>query len=384
MGARIPRVTSVAGEPIAPPILSAVRARWGPALRTVCAAVAVSASSVVSVPASAQGPPSTPAVRGDVILLLGTKGGPDLSRDHSEPATVLIVDGRPYLIDCGIGTMRRLLEAGVPSPTIRTIFLTHDHPDHALGLVDVLANDFNGADATGGRSATGPFTIYGPPQTAPLVAAAWRFIRIPYAIFAAEHLGSGTLADPFRVHVVDRDGLVYQDDLIRVTAAENTHYRLMPARDRARMKSYAYRFETPYGVIVFTGDTGPSAAVERLAAGADVLVSEVEDLDAITRAVRARAGAALMEHLRDEHLPMDSLGALATQARVKAVLLHHYVPPEDSATYVAGVERRYAGPVFAGRDLARYCLGPAGTDAGGRAPGGPVGAGAVGALRPCP
>jgi ribonuclease BN (tRNA processing enzyme) len=334
-------------------------------------AAAVAGVPAMSTPVAAQtGSPS--ATRGDVILPLGTKGGPDLSRDHAEPATVLIVDGRPYLIDCGIGTMRRLLEAGVRSPSIRTIFLTHDHPDHVLGLADVMANDFNSVDPTGPGGPARTFAIYGPPQTPALVAGAWSFIRIPYGIFAAEHLGGGTLANPFRVHVVDRDGLVYQDDLIRVTAAENTHYRLMPAKDRAHMKSFAYRFETPYGVIVFTGDTGPSAAVERLAAGADVLVSEVEDLDAITRAVRARAGSALLAHLRDEHLPMDSLGALATRAHVKAVLLHHYVPPEDTATYVAGVKRTYTGPVFAGEDLARYCLGPA------------DGGAAAGALRPCP
>lgn len=214
-----------------------------------------------------------------------------------------------------------------------------------------------------------------------MVAAAWTFIRIPYGVFAAEHLGAGALANPFRAHVIARDGLVYQDDRIRVTAAENTHYRLMPARDRARMRSFAYRFETPYGVIVFTGDTGPSAAVERLAEGADVLVSEVEDLEAITRAVQpgpgasprqARAAAALIEHLRDEHLPMDTVGALASRAHVKAVLLHHYVPPEDTATYVAGVRRTYAGPVFAGEDLARYCLDAADSGA------------AAGALEPCP
>ena len=341
--------------------------------RRLLALLAAACVAAAALPgrAAAQAGSESPSPRGDEILLLGTKGGPDLSRDHSEPATLLLVDGRPYLIDCGIGTMRRLLEAGIRSPTIRTIFLTHDHPDHALGLVDVLANDFNRVDATGGPAATGTFAIYGPPQTPALVEAAWSFIRIPYGIFAAEHLGAGSLTNPFRVHDVDRDGPVYQDDRVRVTAAENTHYRLMSASDRARMKSFAYRFETPYGVIVFTGDTGPSDAVERLAHGADVLVSEVEDLDAIARAVqpgpgrpRPRGTAALLEHLRVEHLTMRAVGELATRAQVKAVLLHHYVPPEDAATYVAGVKRFYAGPIFTGEDLARYCLGPAAGGAG--------------------
>jgi ribonuclease BN (tRNA processing enzyme) len=47
------------------------------------------------------------------------------------------------LIDCGIGTMRRMLEAAVPSQTIETIFIAHNHPDNALGLVDVLAVDYD-------------------------------------------------------------------------------------------------------------------------------------------------------------------------------------------------------------------------------------------------
>jgi ribonuclease BN (tRNA processing enzyme) len=360
-----------------------VRRRGPGRVRASGAAIGVLVSAAVSGAVApgrgvAQARPRLAA--GAEIVLLGTKGGPDLSRDRSEPATLLIVDGRPYLIDCGIGTMRRLLAAGVPSPDIRTIFLTHDHPDHVLGLADVMANDLNGVEPTGGAAAAGTFAIYGPPPTAALVAAAWSFVRISYGVFAAEHLGGGTLGDPFRVHVIARDGLVYRDDLIRVTAAENTHYRLMPAQERARMKSDAYRFETPYGVIVFTGDTGPSEAVARLAAGADLLVSEVEDLDAIVRKVqpgpvsgRAQEGAAaLLAHLRLEHLTMRAVGELAFAAHAKAILLHHYVPPEDTATYLAGVKRYYTGPVFAGEDLARYCLGPAG--AGGAAP----------AVRPCP
>ena len=298
--------------------------------------------------------------KGDVILLLGTQGGPVLSERRSEPATLLIVDGRPYLIDCGIGTVRRMLDADVPSQTVGTIFLTHDHPDHALGLVDVLANDFLAVDF--GAGTRQEFSIYGPPETPALVRAAYDYIRIPYGIFAAEPLGASTLLNPFKVHVIDHDGLVYQDDKIRVTAAENTHYQLLPAKYHASMKSYSYRFQTPYGVIVFTGDTGESAAVETLAKGADVLVSEVEDLGAAENAERWPPGKSgktnvMAEHMRKEHLPMKTVGELASKAQVKAVILYHFVGGEDGPRFAAGVKQYYSGPVFAGEDLARYCLG---------------------------
>src|SRR5436305_6939227 len=59
------------------------------------------------------------------ILFLGTAGGPPLRLERSEPATLLIVDGRFYLLDCGIGTMRRMLEAHVAPEDVKKIFFTH-------------------------------------------------------------------------------------------------------------------------------------------------------------------------------------------------------------------------------------------------------------------
>jgi ribonuclease BN (tRNA processing enzyme) len=318
--------------------------------------------------------------KGAQILLLGTHGGPVLSERQSEPATLLIVDGRQYLIDCGIGTMRRMLDAGVKSDTIGTIFITHNHPDHALGIVDVLANDFLSVDFGVGLK---EFNIYGPPETPALVSAAYNYISIPYGVFAAEPLGASTLANPFKAHVVDHDGLVYKDDKIRVAAAENSHYHLMRSQYHAMMKSYSYRFETPYGAIVFTGDTGPSTAAEALAKGADVLISEVEDLEAVEEGEKSPAarpgnapgnGDVMAEHMRKEHLSFKALGELASKAQVKALVLYHYVGGEDGARFAAGVKQYYSGPVFAGEDLARYCLGAEGTGNGSRSS----------ALRLCP
>lgn len=321
----------------------------------------------------------TPAesAKGAQILLLGTQGGPRLSERRSEPATLLIVDGRPYLIDCGIGTARRMLDAGVQSQDIGTIFLTHNHPDHALGLVDVLANDFFGIYF---RDPQAPqeFSIYGPPETPALVSAAYNYIKIPYGVFAAEPLGASTLVNPFKAHVIDHDGVVFQDDKVKVTAAENTHYQLMRAKYHATMKSYAYRFETPYGSVVFTGDTGQSSALEALAKGADVLISEVEDLDVDAGntgrwPAKSGTGDVMAEHMQKEHLPMKAVGELASKAQVKAVILYHIIGGKGGAQFVAGVQQTYSGPVFAGEDLARYCLGPDSTSGGSKSD----------VLRPC-
>ncbi len=297
------------------------------------------------------------------LLFLGTAGGPPLRADRSEPATLLIVDGRRYLIDCGIGTARRLVKAGIASEMIGTIFFTHLHPDHTLGLADVLANDVQEKDAA---DAAHTINIYGPPQTKALVDAAYQYISIPYAVFAAEGgaLKGLPTTNPFAVHEVD-EGVIYQDDKIKVVAVENTHYALMPQGSRAIMKSYAYRFETPDGAIVFTGDTGPSEAVARLAGGADVLVSEVENFTAIDAFVDTMAQQnhwtparrnAFEAHMTKEHLDIKDVGQMAARAGVKAVLLYHW-DPSDPAAYLAGVAKYFPGAVFGTEDLQRYCLG---------------------------
>jgi ribonuclease BN (tRNA processing enzyme) len=301
------------------------------------------------------------------LVFLGTAAGPPLRLDRSEPATLLVVDGRPYLIDCGIGTMRRMLESGIASETIQTIFFTHLHADHDLGVADVMANDFFQLNLTG---STQSISVYGPPHTKELVDAAFHYISAGFQPFVLEPgairagLVNGQLKSPFVAHDIQHDGLIYQDDKIRVIAAENSHYALMSAEDRQHMKSYSYRIETPHGTIVFTGDTGPSEAVTRLANGADVLVAEAQDLIEASQFVQRVAernhwppqrAARMMAHMRQEHLDLPEVGKMAAAAQVKSVVLYHY-DPTDPAAYVAAIKKRFSGPVFASADRDEYCL----------------------------
>lgn len=313
-----------------------------------------------------------PAPHGTQILFLGTAGGPPLYEERSEPATLLIVDGRKYLIDCGIGTMQRMLQAGIPSEQVEQIFLSHLHSDHDLGLVDVMANDFFSLNSASGAGHM--IQIFGPPQTKELVDTAFHFIAISVRPFAAENPASypsnnGHLASPFVVHEVERVGTIFRDDKIRVIAAENTHYALMSAASRKQMKSYSYRFETAHGVIVFTGDTGPSDAVASMAKDADVFVAEAssldpEDLDRFVSLMAAQnqwspaRTKAFHAHMQREHLDAASIGKLASKAHVGSVLLYHYRPRDknDVAAYISGVKTYFPGPVFASADLDRYCL----------------------------
>lgn len=74
--------------------------------------------------------------------MLGTASqAPTRARNH---VSVLVrfdgVWGRlGLLVDCGEGTQRQLLHAGVPSSAVDAVCVTHAHGDHCMGLHGVLA-----------------------------------------------------------------------------------------------------------------------------------------------------------------------------------------------------------------------------------------------------
>ena len=65
------------------------------------------------------------------------------------------------------------------------------------------------------------------------------------------------------------------------------------AEDR-NYKSLSFRFDLPGRSIVYTGDTGPSAAVETLAKGADLLVSNFVERVALRWWLFALCGAVVL------------------------------------------------------------------------------------------
>jgi ribonuclease BN (tRNA processing enzyme) len=121
--------------------------------------------------------------------------------------------------------------------------------------------------------------------------------------------------------------------------------------------------------ITYTGDTGPSAAVSRLASGTGILVSEVIDLNPILESIRKRRPdmdeatyVNMRRHLSTHHLTPQDLGALAKDAQAKRLVLTHFaIPPgpvESSEPALReGISESYRGPVELAHDLSAFDLG---------------------------
>ncbi|MFZ0668982.1 MAG: MBL fold metallo-hydrolase [Pseudolabrys sp.] len=79
------------------------------------------------------------------VVMLGT-GTPRPDPNCAGPATVVVVNNTPYLIDFGPGVIRRASAAyengvkalGYGGVNIKTAFLTHMHSDHTIGYPDLI------------------------------------------------------------------------------------------------------------------------------------------------------------------------------------------------------------------------------------------------------
>src|SRR5689334_5054985 len=98
----------------------------------------VAALALFALPAGAAAPTQARGRDSTTVILLGT-GMPYPDHLHQGPATVVQVGGRLFLFDCGAGVERQMEAAGLPiRGTWPTVFLTHLHSDHTLGLPDLL------------------------------------------------------------------------------------------------------------------------------------------------------------------------------------------------------------------------------------------------------
>lgn len=294
------------------------------------------------------------------FVTLGTQGGPMPSPTRSQPANVLVRPGEAYLIDVGDGAAGRLVASGTQLRWIRGIFISHLHFDHTGGLFAILGLrhqlNFNT-----------PLTIYGPPGTKEMVAGLLAAMR-PGVESGYGLPGERTVPPETNIRIEELvDGSAVKLQVFTVTAAVNTHYSFTAGSELdRRYKSLSYRFDLPDRSIIYTGDTGPSAAVEKLAYRADLLVSEMIDLPAVLSTVRQQGIVMdpkeiemMTLHLSTQHLTTDQVGQMAHRAQVGSVVITHFAgggstEPGAAERYVSEISRQFSGKVMLAHDLDRF------------------------------
>jgi len=282
------------------------------------------------------------------VVLLGT-GNPAADPDRSGPATAIVVNDTPYLVDFGPGVIRRakgaVVERGITAlePTnLRVAFATHLHSDHTVGFPDLIFSPW-----TLGRRV--PLEVYGPAGMAAMTAHILEAYRVDIETRTNQDGNQRGFPDGHKVNAHEiRPGVVYKDANVTVTAFATKH----------AMESYGYRFDTADRRIVISGDTNPTQATIDACHGCDVLIHEVNTIESV-----AKRDATFQAFAAKYHTSTDQLAELAARAKPRLlVLYHHSIALRPGVTATAStpdqlfreISSRYAGQFVVGRDLDVY------------------------------
>jgi ribonuclease BN (tRNA processing enzyme) len=315
------------------------------------------------------------------LVLLGTAGAPLPVAGRAGTSTALVIDGRVFVVDCGRGAPSAFVEAGLDFSCLEAVFLTHLHADHVGDLPGMLLYGW-GARVRDGM-ALAPIRVCGPapPKTLPAGDAIFKRRTTihpgrpaPGTADLIENVLAGYAYHlnvmPLDAHMPDAGALVratdiavpapaddlpqvpvmvFDDGIVKVNAVAVTHGRAVPA--------LAYRFDTPDGSVALSGDTTVNEDLIALAGGADILVHQVADLDYLKRHGTDDAELARMAAL---HTDITQVGGVAERARVRELILSHYLPADPAAiTETEWAQRAghgFSGTTTAGRDGLRRTL----------------------------
>ena len=317
-----------------------------------------------------------------LVTLTGAGGGPPNFNGLAGPGTLVrygddsnACSAVKLQFDAGRATSVRLSQLGVTPGQLDAIFFTHMHSDHADGFADLMQLRWHynpkgpkldvvcSADAQSAQGYTlscGKFALHiGDPYL--------QSGEIAQRLSEDRSRPPGGPAELTRVLAFapqNEPQLVWSAGEVKVSAIRSAH---IPGHA-------SYRVDTPAGSVVIGGDAGndvfapprsssTSAQVEKLALGADVIVHS-----AIHPAMGPDKSSGMPAPFYFRQSTASDLGAMATRAGAKHLLLTHLIPPvgaERQGAYVvpggplteadyrkAAESGGYTGNILVGSDLA--------------------------------
>lgn len=234
------------------------------------------------------------------LYVLGA-GTPTPTSARFGSAFAMRIGDETLMLDCGPAATHKLVKAGLWPTDVDYLFFTHHHFDHDIDYPCFLLCRWD--QSVGSEN---ELQVFGPTLTERITrgildenegvfAHDWK-ARVGHPLSQRIHVNRGGTLPRKPPSVSARDvapGPVFSGVDWQVTAAPAEH--VQPFLD-----SLAYRFDTPAGSVVFTGDTQPCESVTRLAKDADVMLcmcwddQEIMDADGESPGQCGTLGAARM------------------------------------------------------------------------------------------
>lgn len=266
------------------------------------------------------------------VVILGS-GSPIPAADRAGPATLVQTSVGDLLFDAGRGVAMRAAAARSGPVAFRAVFLTHLHSDHVTDLNDVITTRWVMS------LVPNPLEVFGPIGTASFVADTEAMLAPDIGYRLAHHADLDWR--PATVATDVTEGIVFEDGDVRVTAAPTDHAPVHP--------TVGYRIDDGGSSVVIAGDTVPCAGLDRLCAGAGVLVHTVIRRDQIEA-----IGLPRLVDVLDYHSSVPDAARTAARAGVGTLVLTHMVPPVQPGAgheWIEQAEAEFDGTVVLAEDL---------------------------------
>ena len=226
------------------------------------------------------------------VIFLGTSGSVPTTK-RGMPSLVVQREGELLMFDCGEGTQRQMIKAGLGFGRPMKIFISHMHSDHILGLPGLLQTM-----SMMGR--VKPLQIYGPQALEDFLEHVIETIigelNYPLEIYSTSE-GETCRGSDYSIQAVETDhsiqnfsyaiveyprpGKFYREKALALGVPEGPLWKMLQKGKTITLEDG--RVITPEDVlgpprrglkIVYSGDTRPSMKLVKLAANADLLIHE--------------------------------------------------------------------------------------------------------------
>ncbi|CAD7770242.1 Ribonuclease Z [Candidatus Methanoperedenaceae archaeon GB50] len=230
------------------------------------------------------------------IIFLGTAGS--FPTPRRSPSCIFVNrEGDLFLFDCGEGAQRQMMIAKCGIMRISSIFITHFHADHILGIPGLIQTlSFNGREE--------PLTVYGPvgvEEFVELFISLGR-VRLGFDLLPVEVSGGDTIArEGYSVSVFntvhgvpsvgyalvedERPGRFDRERAVSLGVPPGPLFRRLHRGESVEIDGRIVTSEEVVGKprrgrkIVYTGDTRPTEETIKAALGADLLIHDASMAD---------------------------------------------------------------------------------------------------------